>query len=207
MGLINKNGMFLYPVEQSFRSYLRHLSTSSYVAWKLLELFATESLWNSMTLSFIAFSQITLSAVLLKNLFNEDGSAWSLFMFGIRIRCMTFQISLLFFEDKIFLKTEFSFLWLLFWFRFFYLCRFSSFYLFGFFAPPALCRQQSLLCYKLLILIPCIQRAGGLVNFVSTRGACLSGWSSVSSNEHTAVNGNVWKSLTKIAKSKFLMNL
>ena len=114
MGLINKNGMFLYPVEQSFRSYLRHLSTSSYVAWKLLELFATESLWNSMTLSFIAFSQITLSAVLLKNLFNEDGSAWSLFMFGIRIRCMTFQISLLFFEDKIFLKTEFSFLWLLF---------------------------------------------------------------------------------------------
>ena len=55
-------------------------------------------------------------------------------------------------------------------------------------------------------LMPFIQGAGGLVNFVLTSGACLSiterinllrgsNWSSVSLNEYTVANGNVLKSL------------
>ena len=46
-GLINETWMLSYPVEQSFLSNLRQLSTSSYVAFsslKLSELFVSESM-------------------------------------------------------------------------------------------------------------------------------------------------------------------
>ena len=129
-GLINKTEMLSYPVKRSFCSDLRHLATSSYVAFrglKLLELFVSDSMWDSMTTSFVwrySFSPTSLSAVLF----------WSVFMFMLRIRCMTFQISALFLEDKFF-SVKLSFLYLHFSFRFFSLCRFSSFHLLVFYAP------------------------------------------------------------------------
>ena len=78
ISLINYTGMLPYPIGQSFCSDLRHLSTSLYVAFrilKLLGLFVSESLWDSMTSPFVVFSPISLSAVLSKNLFSADRSA------------------------------------------------------------------------------------------------------------------------------------
>ena len=124
--------MLLYPIEQSFRSDLRDLSTSpfEYVTFcclKLSYLLVCEFMWDNITPSAVAFCVTSLSAVLLKNSFSADGSACSVLMFGLRMRWITFQISLLFFEDKLSYKNDFSFLCLRFWFCFWILCRFPSF--------------------------------------------------------------------------------
>ena len=60
-------------------------------------------MWDNVTSSVVAFCPTSLSAVLLKNSFSADGSACSVFMFGLRMGWIAFQISLLFFGDKAFL--------------------------------------------------------------------------------------------------------
>ena len=84
-------------------------------------------MWDSMRSSFVSFSPTNLSAVLLKNSFLVDKSAQNLFMFVLRIRCMTWWWS---FSGK-----RFPFPWHLHFllFRFCSLCRLSSFHVFGFY--------------------------------------------------------------------------
>ena len=106
IGLIKETKMLSYPVEQSFRSDLRDLSTSLYVTFcslKLSWLLVSQSMWDNITSSVVAFCPTSLSAVLLKYSFSADGSACSVLRFWLRIRWITSQISLLFFENKTFL--------------------------------------------------------------------------------------------------------
>ena len=106
IGLIKETGMLSYPVEKSFRSDLKDLSTSLYVTFcslKLSWLLVSESMWDNIRPSVVAFCLTNLSAVLLKNSFSADGSAYSVLMFGLGMRLITLQISLPFFEDKNFL--------------------------------------------------------------------------------------------------------
>ena len=96
IGLIKETGMLSYPVEQSFRSALRDLSTSFYVTFcslKLSWLLVNESMWDNIRPSVVAFcltSLSSVSSVLLKNSFSADGSACSVLMFGLTMRWVTF---------------------------------------------------------------------------------------------------------------------
>ena len=106
-GLINEIRILPCPAEQSFGSDLRHLNTLSYVAFRTLKhigLLVSEFIWNSITPSFVAFSPTSLSAVLLQSSFSVDGSTWNGFMLELKIQCMIFEISLLFFKDNVFLQ-------------------------------------------------------------------------------------------------------
>ena len=166
--------MLSYPAKQSFGGDLKHFITLSYVAFRTLKhigLLVSEFIWNSMTPSFVVFSPTSLPAMLLKSSFSVDGSAWNVFMFELKIQCMTFEISLLFFEDKVFLQN-----WNFFTLNFLISFLLSlQFFQQGVYVPQAANDLTwSLSCCKLLILTSFIHVDGDLENFVLTSGASLS---------------------------------
>ena len=94
-------GCYFKSVEQSLHSVLIYLLTFVGVTSRSLKLFDlsfNELMYDdSVVLSAFLFPT-NLSGFLLKNSLTFPGSSFSVFGFGLSIRCMTFHLKFLFFD-------------------------------------------------------------------------------------------------------------